>query len=106
MTATVRIVEKSVGYAHFETLKEAQEWMEGEGVDFDYVKWECCGTTKEITDDHFGALSVKETVDGRWMILSRVIQWGEGPHDVSGCSSQTWETREDALRVIAEHFAF
>lgn len=89
MTVTVRIVEKSVGYAHFETLKEAQEWME-----------------REETNDHFRALSVEETVDGRWMILSSGIQWGEGPHDASGCSSQTWETREDALRAIAEHFAF
>lgn len=106
MTVTVRIVETSVGYAHFETLKEAQEWMEGEEVGFDYVKWECRDITKEITDDHFGALSVKETVDGRWMILSNGIQWGEGPRDASGCSSQTWETQEDALRVIAEHFAF
>jgi hypothetical protein len=96
MTVTIRIIERSVGYAHFDTLKEALEWME----------WECCGATKEITDDHFGALSVKETVDGRWMILSNGIQWGEGPHDASGCSSQTWETREDALRVIAEHLAF
>ena len=41
-----------------------------------------------------------ETVDREWMVLVGGVQWGKGPHDLSGCSSQTWPTREEAKQAI------
>lgn len=45
--------------------------------------------------------AIEETVDGRFLVLCEGIQWGKGPRDASGCSSQTWDTYGDALREIA-----
>jgi hypothetical protein len=40
---------------------------------------------------------IVETVDGRWMVLVGGVQWGTGPRDKSGASSQTWATRSEAV---------
>lgn len=45
---------------------------------------------------------VTETSDGRWMVCFDGIQWGEGPRDQSGCSSQTFATREEAVAAAEE----
>ena len=43
---------------------------------------------------------VRETIDGEWMITFDGIQWGKGPRDLSGCSSQTWPTRQEAINAV------
>jgi hypothetical protein len=48
----------------------------------------------------------QETVDGEWLVTCNGIQWGEGPYDISGCSSQTWKTEREALDAIREQIAF
>ena len=39
------------------------------------------------------------TVDGRWIILVNGFQWGKGPCDISGCSSDSWPTKNEAARA-------
>lgn len=41
-----------------------------------------------------------ETVDGEWMVLVDGVQWGAGPRDPSGSSSQTWATEAEARAAI------
>ena len=45
---------------------------------------------------------IVETVDGEYMVLCRGIQWGKGPRDLSGCSSETWPTKQAAYAAIIE----
>lgn len=47
-------------------------------------------------------MEIVETVDGRWMILVNGFQWGHGPYDRSGCSSETWPTRAEAACAYRE----
>jgi hypothetical protein len=49
---------------------------------------------------------VKEAADGSWLALCNGIQWGNAPHDASGCSSQTFRSEEDAWACIREQIAF
>jgi hypothetical protein len=49
---------------------------------------------------------IVETIDDRWMILVNGFQWGEPPFDASGCSSQTWETKELALAAWHDQLSF
>lgn len=51
-------------------------------------------------------IEVKETIDGKWMILCNGFQWGEPPLDASGCSFQVWDTKELALAAWQEQLAF
>jgi hypothetical protein len=43
---------------------------------------------------------IVETVDGEYMVLIDGVQWGKGPRDKSGASSQTWPTRLEAIKAI------
>ena len=45
---------------------------------------------------------IVQTIDGTWMILVQGFQWGVGPYDRSGCSSQTWPTYTDAYQAAQE----
>ena len=45
---------------------------------------------------------IVETVDGNYMVLCQGIQWGKGPRDLSGCSSETWPTKQAAYEAIME----
>lgn len=44
---------------------------------------------------------IVETVDGKFIVLVDGLQWGRGPRDRSGASSQTWKTQNDAKHAIA-----
>jgi hypothetical protein len=44
--------------------------------------------------------SIEQTVDGDYMILVDGVQWGQGPRDMSGASSQTWPTEKEAWLAI------
>lgn len=46
---------------------------------------------------------VVPAVDGTWIVLCRGFQWGAGPYDKSGCSSQTWPTKAAAIEAIRAH---
>ena len=61
-----------------------------------------------MAKEHFGGFpwEIVEAVSGRWIVLLNGFQWGDGPYDKSGCSSQTWATRKDALEAIREQLAF
>jgi hypothetical protein len=50
--------------------------------------------------EHMKQYEIIETVDGEYAVLVDGIQWGKGPRDLSGCSSQTWPTREEAQKAI------
>ena len=43
---------------------------------------------------------IVETVDGDYMVLCQGIQWGKGPRDLSGCSRETWPTKQAAYEAI------
>jgi len=49
-----------------------------------------------------GPLEVVEAVGGEWIVLCNGFQWGKGPLDMSGCSSETWPTKAEALLAIKE----
>jgi hypothetical protein len=46
------------------------------------------------------AYAIEETVDSEFMVLIDGIQWGKGPRDLSGASSQTWPTKQAARDAI------
>lgn len=43
---------------------------------------------------------VVKAVGGRWMVLVDGVQWGKGPRDASGASSETWKTKREATAAI------
>lgn len=50
--------------------------------------------------------TLEKTVDGDWMVLIDGVQWGRGPRDKSGASSQTWPTRREAREAVELDAAF
>jgi hypothetical protein len=42
---------------------------------------------------------ITKTVDGAWMVLVNGFQWGQGQPDRSGAYSNTWTTRDEAIRA-------
>lgn len=43
---------------------------------------------------------IVEAIGGCWIVLCNGFQWGKGPLDLSGCSSQTWATKAEAQAAI------
>lgn len=41
-------------------------------------------------------MEIVEAVDGSYIVLVDGFQWGKGPYDRSGCSSETWPTMHEA----------
>lgn len=44
--------------------------------------------------------SIEEVAGGGWMILKDGLQWGQGPRDSSGASSQVWPTKAAAISAL------
>jgi hypothetical protein len=70
------------------------------------LKYHVTGAIERGEKDSILGIEIKETIDGKWMILCNGFQWGEPPLDTSGCSSQVWDTKELALMALHEQLAF
>lgn len=55
---------------------------------------------KHLGEIYAKQFEIKETIDGRFMVTFDGLQWGKGPRDESGSSSQTWDTEQAAFEAV------
>lgn len=68
------------------------------------TKRECpdCGWTYEPKKTNAESPRYETTIDGRWIVTVGGLQWGKGPRDPSGASSETFTSKAEAIAAYRE----